>query len=971
MVFVLLILMLPAMPSDVYAGSTASFVFSDGGITAPSSYYDCFINGTDLTIRADGVYEITGSCSDGSVTVRDGLSDVVIILKDLTLKSTKTAPVVIKKKTSASIHTEGTVSIYDNEDPKNEDSPDKAKADAFEGAAIKLKKSAKLTFCGDGTLNIYGNAKNGISGGEKAELAFSDSRMTYNITSSGNAVSCDGGITIRDGSFTIEAGKDGIKSVPEADDADSAGTVTVYGGDLDIHADGDAIQADRELTVYNGDFDVRTFTGYYTDGTRYWNAANHKNNSHTGDFDKGSMSCKGFKASGDREGVTNTLNIYGGNFIVDTSDDSFHSDCDAVITGGTFVVDSGDDAFHADHSLTIGTQGGYERDPEITVNHSYEGMESSHVYFYQGRYYCIAATDGINASGEDKPSAVSDCSIEIYGGIFYINSNGDGFDSNGSLILKGGNAVIYSMPANREDSPVDSNGEMLIDGMTLLGAGSYGVDGTLKPKVFNQPYYQQNVSGRELTTIRLIQDGALLFSDILPKRISYILYTSPDLTDGAVTFENSGDVDTCVSNDWNHSYGELEVETEPDEGADGLGRYTCGDCGRRSYKTLLYDEYCSCEGHEGVPFEEDEGYKVTFECDGGVDSLDVYYAKDDDVPYISDPPYVLSRDGDTGFPCSDGNGQVNFRVNIGKGFEIEEVTATPGTYKNLKQDPEENGDTGLWRMTKVKKKSTVTVTTKERAVLLSDKNITLLPGKTYQTEAIVGSGRASAANAVFKSSDPGCVTVDSSGKITALKQGTSKITISPKNGGKAATCSVRVLFTDVPVTHSYYKPVCWAADNGITGGYTDGSGAFGIKDPVTRGQVVTFLWRLAGKPEPKGNKQTFKDVPVKHPFYKAIQWAYEKKITAGYKNGKFGVGDNCTRGQIATFLWRYAGRPSPKGSRQTFTDIPVKHAYYKAVQWASEKGITAGYKDGSFGVDKDCTRGHMVTFLWRSSGKPG
>ena len=175
----------------------------------------------------------------------------------------------------------------------------------------------------------------------------------------------------------------------------------------------------------------------------------------------------------------------------------------------------------------------------------------------------------------------------------------------------------------------------------------------------------------------------------------------------------------------------------------------------------------------------------------------------------------------------------------------------------------------------------------------------------------------------------------------------------------------KYVFKDVIPRHNYAKPVYWASGKRITEGYTDGSGLFGVSDKVLRGQVVTFLWRMAGKPEPVGRKQTFKDVPVSHSYYKAIQWAYEQGITAGYKNGTFGVNKPCTRGQTVMFMWRYNNCPAPVGKNVVFTDVPKKHGYYKAIKWAVENSITEGYGDGSFGVNKNCTRGHMVTFLWR------
>ena len=175
------------------------------------------------------------------------------------------------------------------------------------------------------------------------------------------------------------------------------------------------------------------------------------------------------------------------------------------------------------------------------------------------------------------------------------------------------------------------------------------------------------------------------------------------------------------------------------------------------------------------------------------------------------------------------------------------------------------------------------------------------------------------------------------------------------------------LFADVPLTHSFARSVYWAYNEGITGGKGN-TGRFAVNEEITRGQVVTFLWRAAGQPEPKKKTQTFKDVPTTHNFYKAIQWASEQGITGGYtgkKAGYFGPADNCTRGQIVTFMWRFAGNPAPKGDSQTFPDVSTKHNFYKAVQWAYENAITTGYKNGKFGVNDTCTRGQCVTFLYR------
>lgn len=211
-------------------------------------------------------------------------------------------------------------------------------------------------------------------------------------------------------------------------------------------------------------------------------------------------------------------------------------------------------------------------------------------------------------------------------------------------------------------------------------------------------------------------------------------------------------------------------------------------------------------------------------------------------------------------------------------------------------------------------------------------------------------------------------------KYTAnTKPGNATVTITGKGkytGTLKATFEVS--FTDVPLSHSYAKAVYWADERVIATGYTDGSGRFGVSDNVTRGQFIMMLWRAAGKPEPEGTGKGFPDVPETHPYYKAIMWAVEKKITTGYLSGSnaglFGIKDPVKRGQLMTFIWRYAGKPAPQGSTQTFTDVKTTHSFYKAIQWGSEKGLTKGKKDGSFGVNDYCTRGQCVTFLYRLLG---
>ena len=196
-------------------------------------------------------------------------------------------------------------------------------------------------------------------------------------------------------------------------------------------------------------------------------------------------------------------------------------------------------------------------------------------------------------------------------------------------------------------------------------------------------------------------------------------------------------------------------------------------------------------------------------------------------------------------------------------------------------------------------------------------------------------------------------------------------TDTPKPTEKPDPKPVKFSFSDVQnPNHAYYNAIYWAADAGITKGYPDGT--FGINKNCTRGEMMMFLWRYAGKKEPKAvSKSPFKDVPKTHTFYKAILWGSQKGITKGYSDGTFGVNRNVTRGECMMFLWRLKGKPAPKAvAKAPFPDVPKNHVFYNAVLWGYQKKITTGFKDGElkgkFGVDANCTRGQIVTFLYRA-----
>lgn len=173
-------------------------------------------------------------------------------------------------------------------------------------------------------------------------------------------------------------------------------------------------------------------------------------------------------------------------------------------------------------------------------------------------------------------------------------------------------------------------------------------------------------------------------------------------------------------------------------------------------------------------------------------------------------------------------------------------------------------------------------------------------------------------------------------------------------------------FTDVKKGDWFYNSVLWAVNNKITSGLTET--LFGPDVTCSRAQAVTFMWRAAGSPAPNNQEMPFSDVPDGAYYYKAVQWAVENKITAGLTATLFAPDAYCTRGQIVSFLWRGQGSPQVS-SANPFTDVASNAYYYKAVLWAVENKITAGITPTTFCPDAYCTRAQIVAFLHRSAEK--
>ena len=209
--------------------------------------------------------------------------------------------------------------------------------------------------------------------------------------------------------------------------------------------------------------------------------------------------------------------------------------------------------------------------------------------------------------------------------------------------------------------------------------------------------------------------------------------------------------------------------------------------------------------------------------------------------------------------------------------------------------------------------------------------------------------------------------LDKDGDKVKLTEKKGKYTFTMPAGkvtvkGKFVEEAPEQIFADVPVDAYCYEAVKWAASEGITGGI--GNNLFAPGLPCTRGQIVTFLWRAAGSPAPK-SMSSFTDIAEDAYYAKAVAWAVENGITGGTGDGKFSPDATCTRAQAVTFLYRASGSPAVSGSA-AFSDVAADAYYASAVKWAEKNGITGGIGGGLFGSGNNCTRGQIVTFLYRS-----
>jgi hypothetical protein len=521
------------------------------------------ISGNVLTLNSDGEeYIISGSCTECQIAVAKEIT-TTITLKSITIDNSATGPFVIKKNAVVNLVLEGESTISDKE-------TDESSSD-FEGAGLKFKSSSSLTISGSGKLNVISTIKNGIKGAAGANLIINGG--TIDITAVNNGLASDNSVIINDGIFTIKTSEgDGIKSDPDEDDTVSEGIITINGGTFNINSYNDGIQAKKKLVITGGNFNIKT----YTDG------------SSSSNFNKDEESAKGLKCSGNETNNYN-LTISGGSFVLNTADDSIHSDGNITITGGTFEISSGDDGVHADQYLILGKENADNSLINLKITKSYEGLEGSYVYIYSGTYNIISSDDGINSAGDTdtecepgggnwnnnrnhprgreggfrrteqkypknlRGKRLAECysfHIYIYGGEIFVNAESDGLDANGNIVISGGNITVWGAKSGTDGDPIDLDGSLTINGGTLLAGGNHAMTQIDRVASNSQKYIVSTNSYSTNKVIYIVSGDTTIRDITIPKNIQYLYYTSPSL-DSTYSFSEKAGSKSASNSDSN------------------------------------------------------------------------------------------------------------------------------------------------------------------------------------------------------------------------------------------------------------------------------------------------------------------------------------------------------------------------------------------------------------------------------------
>ena len=463
-------------------------VFSETGVTFDQKYSKYLeADGTTLKIKYGNSFNISGSCSNGTIIVETSKDEKTnLVLNNLNLKNSSFSPIYVKSADKVFI-----IPIGDN---TLEITGVISQIDSNTVNSVIFSKD-DLTIQGEGKISITSNIYSGIVCKDDLKITGG----TLDITSGAHALEANDTIRISGGSIEVNVTKDALH-INENENT-SLSYLYMEGGKICGYAKGDAIDAAGNIYILGGEIDIRCGNGYSSA--------------------KDDTSTKGLR-------TPSNIVICGGKISIDSSDDSIHSASNIVIYNSDITVKSGDDAIHADSQIVIA--GGL-----VDIKNGYEGLEALNVEIKGGKVTINAIDDGINAAGgvdtsssDFKPTFETSL-ISISGGYVYINAMGDGIDANKNIEISGGKVFIEG-PVNNSNSPVDFGGDAKITGGTFIAIGSDAMAHNFTIATQGSLFIPLETTYEAGTVISLKNSqGQEIFSYTTTKPFISVVLSSPDL----------------------------------------------------------------------------------------------------------------------------------------------------------------------------------------------------------------------------------------------------------------------------------------------------------------------------------------------------------------------------------------------------------------------------------------------------------
>jgi hypothetical protein len=471
--------------------------------------------GSDVTISKAGVYVLSGTCDDGRIVVDADQAEITLVFDGLDLTCSDSSAVFVydAKLVTINVAAGSTNKLADGSSYTYNDSYS-SEVDEEPNACLYSKDD--LLINGAGSLEITGNANNGIT--SKDTLEIRDANLT--VTAANNGVNGKDSLYIDSATVTVDATGDALRSTNDTDE--TLGWICITNSTLDLTAGEDGVQAETALAVASSDVSIVAGGG-----------------------NSGSVAADG-SAKGLKAGTT--LTLASGTYSIDSADDAIHANGDVGVIAGTYAISTGDDGMHADGVMTV-------LDGDVDIAKSYEGIEGSDIEIAGGTIDIVSSDDGLNAAGGSDSSqtggpmggdsfmnpggmggsGAGDYQMLITGGTVDVNAGGDGLDSNGSLTIEGGTVCVAS--TGNADWGLDAETSIEIDGGYVFVASAGNMTESASG---DQASVLIGLSNAQKGSIVEVTAGDASYVVELPIQATSLLVSTPETVSGATVSASMG-----------------------------------------------------------------------------------------------------------------------------------------------------------------------------------------------------------------------------------------------------------------------------------------------------------------------------------------------------------------------------------------------------------------------------------------------